>query len=35
MFCDRKAVCDRLSEIYDDAPKYYSDAENKKEALEK
>ena len=33
IFCDRKATCDTLNDIYDDAPKYYSDAVNKDEAL--
>jgi superfamily II DNA helicase RecQ len=32
VFCNRKITCDILSEIYD-APKYYSDARNKAEAL--
>jgi superfamily II DNA helicase RecQ len=32
VFCDKKVTCDKLSEIYD-APKYYSDAPNKREAL--
>lgn len=32
VFCDKKMVCDTLSEIYE-APKYYSDASNKTEAL--
>jgi len=34
VFCNRKYLCDKLSEIYD-CPKYYSDAPNKEEALRK
>jgi superfamily II DNA helicase RecQ len=33
VFCNRKATCDMLSDIYDDAPTYYSDAVNKDAAL--
>jgi len=33
VFCSKKQICDVLSEIYD-APKYYSDAPNKKSTLE-
>lgn len=33
VFCNRKATCDMLSDIYDDAPVYYSDAVNKDAAL--
>lgn len=35
VFCDRKTTCDTLSDIYDDAPKYYSDADNKDEELKR
>jgi ATP-dependent DNA helicase RecQ len=35
VFCERKLICDQLSEIYNDAPKYYSDAVNKKDALKR
>ena len=35
VFCDRKTTCDTLSDIYNDAPKYYSDAVNKGEALKR
>jgi superfamily II DNA helicase RecQ len=35
VFCDRKSTCDILSEIYNDAPKYYSNAVNKDEALKR
>lgn len=35
VFCDRKATCDILSDIYEDAPKYYSDAANKEEELKR
>ena len=34
VFCNRKILCDKLSEIYE-APKYYSDAPNKEEVLNK
>lgn len=33
VFCSKKQICNVLSEIYD-APKYYSDAPNKKSSLE-
>jgi superfamily II DNA helicase RecQ len=35
VFCDRKATCDILSDIYEDAPVYYSDAINKDEGLKR
>lgn len=33
VFCDRKTTCDILSEIYNDAPKYYSNVIKKDEVL--